>query len=205
MPATIKFNTRSNILIIGLIACMHSCERPTSVNKIADKTEIVIEQEAVKPFKTDSEIVNQLIPNTPDNVDLQATAFIENLKNGKKLSSFFNDKWLLIYHEDNRCTGSTDGQINNLSSLQIDSELLLKVKNDGDGWACEKQEPKTYDFNFYLKKQISKWDRFVIPNYEKKENNIVYVLGAGESDFLILHYNENKKIIKLEYRSEDPG
>lgn len=135
----------------------------------------------------------------------KALGFLANLKTGEKLSSFFNDNWILIYHKDNRCDGSTDGQINNLKSIQIDSIIKLQVKNDGEGWACDKKEPKTFDLNFDLKKKITDWDRFEIPNYENQEENIVFVVGAGESDYLKLHYDDNDLIIKLEYRSEDPG
>jgi hypothetical protein len=62
-------------------------------------------------------------------------------------------------------------------------------------------------FMLYLNQQsrITNWDRFEIANYENQEKNIVYVLGAGESDYLKLHYNESGLIVKLEYRSEDPG
>ena len=78
------------------------------------------------------------------------------------MSLFFNDSWIFIYHEDNRCDGSTDGQIDNLKSTQIDSIIRLQVKNDGDGWACDKKGPKTFDLDFDLNKKIADWDRFEI-------------------------------------------
>ncbi|EMS33664.1 hypothetical protein C943_04543 [Mariniradius saccharolyticus AK6] len=81
----------------------------------------------------------------------------------------------------------------------------MQVKNDGNGWACEKREPKTYDLDFDLRKKINGWDRFEITNHENQEENIVYVVGAGESDYLKLYYNDKNLIVKLEYRSEDPG
>ena len=61
-------------------------------------------------------------------IDLKASLFLKNLKNGEKLSSFFSDHWKLIYHEDNRCDGSTDGQIDHLKNTQIDSKITLPVK-----------------------------------------------------------------------------
>lgn len=70
---------------------------------------------------------------------------------------------------------------------------------------CDKKEPKNFNLDFYLKKKNKNWDRFEIPKYENEKNNIVYVLGAGASDYLKLHYNDNGLIIKLAYRSEDPG
>ncbi|WP_020529301.1 hypothetical protein [Flexithrix dorotheae] len=151
----------------------------------------------------DSKTVNE--PTTEAQVDSKASGFVKNLQAGKKLSSFFNDGWLFVYHEDHRCDGSTDGQLDNLAKGVIDSIITLEVKNDGDGWECDQEDPKTYHLDFDIKKKIATWDRFEIPNYENQEENIVYVVGAGESDYLKLHYNDNELIIKLEYRSEDPG
>lgn len=131
--------------------------------------------------------------------------FVRNLKSGEKLGSFFNDEWTFIYHAYDRCSGSTDGKSENLKSEQIDSVIKLQVKNNGDGWACEKKEPKTYDMDFDLKKRLTNWDRFEIPNYENQEKNIVHVVGAGESDSIILHYNDKGLIIRMEYNSVDPG
>lgn len=121
------------------------------------------------------------------------------------MNSFFNDSWLFIYHEDNRCDGSTDGQLDNLKSSLIDSTITLEVKNDGNGWACDKKEPTSFDLEFNLMKKVAEWDRFEIPNYENQEENVVLIFGAGESDYLKLHYDDNNLIVKLEYRSEDPG
>ncbi|NRD20047.1 hypothetical protein HNV08_08300 [Winogradskyella eckloniae] len=132
-------------------------------------------------------------------------AFVASLKNGESLSSYFNNKWTLVYHKDNRCDGATDGEYKNLSTSKIDESIEIEVTNDGDGWACEKKQASTYSFNFNLKEQIKNWDRFEMANYENEENHIAYVLGAGASDYLKLHYNEDHLIIKLEYRSEDPG
>ncbi|MBJ2175858.1 hypothetical protein JBL43_16510 [Aureibaculum sp. A20] len=131
--------------------------------------------------------------------------FITELKNGKPLASFFADGWILIYHEDNRCTGSTDGQLTKLKNNQIDKVLTLKVHTDGDGWGCDKQEPKNYDFSFSLKKLVKEWNRFVNANYENQEENSVTILGGGESDYIELFYNANNLIVKMKYSSEDPG
>ncbi|MBT32228.1 MAG: hypothetical protein CMO01_21410 [Thalassobius sp.] len=181
-----------------LISCNNS-----NVNE--KKTAIDTTEEQVDTTAIDSKTINESTTEVQTKVDSKASGFVENLKAGEKLSSFFYDSWLFVYHEDNRCDGSTDGQLNNLTKEMIDSIITLQVKNDGDGWGCDKKDPNTYNLDFDIKKKIANWDRFEIPNYENKEENIVYIVGSGESDYLKLHYNDNKLIIKLEYRSEDPG
>jgi len=163
------------------------------------------DKEQVDKTVIDSKIKNESTTEIKSHNTSKTSGFLTNLKTGEKLSSFFNDNWIFIYHEDNRCDGSTDGQIDNLKSTQIDTIIKLKVKNDGNGWACDKKEPKTFNLDFDLKKKIKDWDRFEIPSYENQEENIVYVVGAGESDYLKVYYDNNDLIIKLEYRSEDPG
>ena len=49
------------------------------------------------------------------------------------------------------------------------------------------------------------WDRFEIAEYENIEKGTVYILGAGDSDYITLFYNEKDLIIKMKYSSEDPG
>ena len=154
-----------------------------------------IESKAVIPSTTDTQI----------QLDSKALEFLSSLKSGGKLNSYFNDSWIFVYHEDNRCDGSTDGQLDNLTKMMIDSIITLQVKNNGDGWACDKKEPKTYDLDFDIKKKVADWDRFEISNNENQEKNVVYIVGRGESDYLKLHYGNNDLIIKLVYRSEDPG
>ena len=138
-------------------------------------------------------------------IESRTDLFISKLKNGKPLASLFANNWTLIYHEDNRFSGSTDGQLETLKTTQVDSVISLKVKNDGDGWASEKTSPKTFNFDFDLKKQIENWDRFEIANYENVEKDTVYILGAGESDYIQLFYNDKDLIVKMKYSSEDPG
>ncbi|KGN82678.1 hypothetical protein HW49_01345 [Porphyromonadaceae bacterium COT-184 OH4590] len=139
-----------------------------------------------------------------------ADEFAKYLKEGKPLSVFFSDSWTLVYHTDNRVEGSTDGRVMNLRNTQIDSVIIIKLKNDGDGWLLdvigeEKREPKTFEFKFELNKQIEHWDRFEAVRYSNMPSHNIYILGAGESDLLKLHYNKDKLITVLEYRSEDPG
>lgn len=145
---------------------------------------------------------DDVISELPVQIDVKAADFIKNLKNGEKLSSFFVENWELLYHEDNRCTGFIDGLIDHLASQQIDSNINLNVREAGNGWACEKRDPKTYSMEFNLRKKIADWDRIEI---RIQERNIVYVVGKGESDWLILHYSTSGMIVKVEYKSEDPG
>lgn len=145
-----------------------------------------------------------------DTIDAKANEFVEHLRNGKELSSFFSDNWTLVFHSDNRYEGSTDGKIENLRSNQIDSIIKIQVKNDGDGWLLEvigekKREQQIFEMDFSLKKQVKNWDRFETVRYENQLNSEIFVQGAGESDILELHYNRQKQIVRLEYRSEDPG
>ncbi len=193
------------ITLLGFMIILISCTGSTNSNVNDNKKTIDKDKEQIDNTVIDSKTKNEPATEIKTQTNSKASEFLANLKTGEKLSSFFNDNWIFIYHEDNRCDGSTDGQIDNLKSTQIDSIIKLQVKNDGDGWACDKKEPKTFDLDFDLQKKITDWDRFEMPNYENQEENIVYVVGAGESDYLKLHYDDNDLIIKLEYRSEDPG
>ncbi|MDR2872128.1 MAG: hypothetical protein LBV45_06335 [Xanthomonadaceae bacterium] len=133
--------------------------------------------------------------------------FLEYLESGKALSSFFSDHWTLVYHEDNRCDGSTDGEATGLARAEIDKTIEIKVKNDGKSWLedCGEKTPREFDLNFNLKELVSNWDRFEIPDWENQMEGVVYIIGSGESDYLVLHYGDDNLIVKMEYRSEDPG
>lgn len=197
--------TKFKWLVLVFSIILFSCQTPSPTeNTDKDKTQEV-QKEVIKKSTAISKPKLAIIPFADIPIDSLAHRFVDKLANAKDLSSFFGKEWTLVYHEDNRCEGSTDGQINHLNKSDIDKTLKLTVKNDGDGWACEKTEPKTYDLNFNLKQKVKSWNRFEIPNYEKKEQNVIYVIGKGESDYLKLHYNDAHLIIKLEYRSEDPG
>lgn len=108
-------------------------------------------------------------------------------------------------HRDNRCEGSTDGEVGDLASYSIDFIILFEVYNDGDPWLCETTEPSTYEFEFDLDREFDNWERFEIVAYEGQHPDVVYIYGAGESDYMKLHYNEDGLINTLEYMSEDPG
>jgi len=192
-------------IFLGLLTISITCKSSSTSKWIDHKSEIEFEESQVKNTEINEKMADESTSDVLTQVHSIAEKFVMNLKSGKKISSFFSDNWMLIYHEDNRCDGSTDGQIANLISAQIDTIIRLQVKNDGDGWACDKQEPKSYALDFDIKKYIANWERFEIPNYESENKNIIYIVGAGESDYLKLYYNNSNLIVKLEYRSEDPG
>lgn len=135
----------------------------------------------------------------------QLDEFVKNLKVGKKISQFFTSKVHFIYHEDNRETGSTDGEIKNLDSKKLDQTFKIKVKTDGQGWFPNPASAKTHTLTFNLLKKIKTWDRIEIPQHENTDANKAYIHGMGDSDYLVLHFNKRKQIYKIEYRSEDPG
>lgn len=144
-------------------------------------------------------------PNTEQTCYEQSNNFVEALKSNRTLSSYFAESWSFVYHEDNRCDGQTDGNINSLNSEVIDAVIPIKVVNDGEGWACEKKEESSYILSFNLKEEIKLWDRIEVANYKNNESNKIYINGKGESDYLVVYFNANCKIHQLEYRSEDPG
>ena len=193
------------LTLLSSLTILISCNSSTNSNVTKNNSINENDKKQIEKVEIDLEIKNGSNSEVKKQIDLRGSDFVKGLKNGENLSSFFNANWIFIYHEDNRCDGSTDGQIDNLKSIQVDTIIRLQVKNDGDGWACDKKASKTYDLDFDLKKKIANWDRFEMPHYDNQEENIVYIVGAGESDYLILHYDNNDLIIKLEYRSEDPG
>ena len=192
-------------LILVCLMALFSCQQPSPKENSDGNKTVKSKKDILKKSASISKPKIDVIQLVDIPIDSLAHRFVEKLANAKDLSSFFGKEWTLVYHEDNRCEGSTDGQINHLDKLDIDKNLKLTVKNDGDGWACEKTEPRSYDLNFNLKQKVKSWDRFQIPNYEKKEQNVIYIIGKGESDYLKLYYNDAHLIIKMEYRSEDPG
>lgn len=193
------------ILIPLCYVILLSCQQPVQ-NDIKNKTELSQPQKEISNQENiSSEELEKPVLIAKVSIDSLAQSLVTNLKNGIDIASFFAEDWIFIYHADNRCDGSTDGKIDHLKSLAVDKTIKLTVKNDGDGWACEKTKPKSYDLNFNLKNEVKSWDRLLILNQEKKERNVIYIIGKGESDYLKLHYNEVHLIVKIEYRSEDPG
>jgi hypothetical protein len=185
---------RKIVIILSVIVIVISGCRQTTTKQIA-AIENNIEDETIVAIE---EKHNQTQTNP-------AEIFVKHLTNEENLQLLFNDKWTFIYHVDDRRDGSTDGQISNLPPFKIDEIIRIKVMNDGNGWLCDKKEPKEFYLDFNLKERVKDWDRIEIPNYEIQEKNVVYVNGWGESDYIKLYYDDNNLIVKMEYRREDPG
>ena len=137
----------------------------------------------------------------------RANDFRYSLSIGEKLESFMSDSWSLIYHEDNRCGGSTDGSLSGLSPRQVDQAVRIQLFNDGQGWGCEPKQPTSFEANFSLHNQVANWDRFEITQYGIMDN-LIYIEGAASSDYLKVYFEEFNSellIVRIEYRSEDPG
>jgi len=95
-----------------------------------------------------------------------------------------SDSWSLIYHEDNRCDGSTDGSLSGLSPRQVDQAVRIQLFNDGQGWGCEPKQPTSFEANFSLHNQVANWDRFEVTQYGIMDN-LIYVEGARGDKYYI--------------------
>jgi len=209
----VKARMMQIIILIGILSNLSSCtsseqSQNNSNNDVLVHDSINQHNEKALPIEKSMEEENPSdISNENTKLKLFKENFIIRLSKGEPLNLLFNNNWLIVYHEDNRCDGSTDGQLDSLKSSQIDEVIVLNVKNDGDGWACEKKEPKTFDISFSLKEKVKYWDRFhELENQSEKK--FFFIVGQGESDYLKIHYDEfdsNYLIVRLEYRSEDPG
>ena len=184
---------RKTVIILSIFATFIGGCGQTAKKQVA--TESTTEIATIDTF-ADNHSQTQINP---------AEIFIKYLINGENLQLLFSDNWTFIYHADDRCEGSTDGQISNLSPFKVDEIIRIQVMNDGEGWLCDKKKPRKFYLDFSLKERVKDWDRIEIPNYEIQEKNPVYIEGWGASDYIKLYYNDNNLIVKMEYRSEDPG
>lgn len=174
------------LMLFSFISCSES--------EVSDDSEY----EEVEIVDTAATVFEEPQKSTPEQ-------FLQSLEKGEELATYFQDNWYFVYHRDNRCEGSTDGEIGGLGPRSIDFIIVLEVHNDGDSWSCEKTEPITYEFEFDLDKELDHWDRFEIVKYEDQHPDVTFIHGAGESDYMKLHYNEEGLINTVEYMSEDPG
>jgi len=199
-----KIEMRKIVTILGVLAMVISgCGLPT---RKEITTENAAEPKAISSVEKVSGNLEREDSFITENSNLVSVElFVKYLTNEEKLQLLFNDNWTFVYHADDRCDGSTDGQISNLEPFEVDEIIRMKVVNDGEGWLCDKKEPKEFYLDFNLKEHVKDWDRIEIANYEIQEKNIVHVEGWGSSDYIKLYYDDNNLIVKMEYRREDPG
>ncbi len=137
-----------------------------------------------------------------------AESILSHLKSQKGIAQFMGKDVTFIYHEDNRCTGSSDGSMKIKPSKKIDEIIKLKVTNSDVGWMeCEEKPKPIFTLKLSISKLVSKWDEFEISNIDIKEKT-VHMIGLGASDYMVFTF-ENKKgkylVSKVGYFSEDPG
>jgi len=137
--------------------------------------------------------------------DSVGKSFVRALTSGAALGAYFQAPWVLEFHADNRCEGSTDADTSGLRPAQIDSVIPLAAMNDGDGWTCKERKASSFLMKFSLKARVREWDRKEMEPPNESEPNVIYIHGGGESDYLKLLIGADGKVFKLEYRSEDPG
>jgi len=199
MKQRIRNMIKLSLLLITaffIFACDYPKEERSPQSKVYDTKETKTQPKKIVPELVDKTQPKKII-----------SALVDRLKNRLKISSLLSNKIIFIFHSDNRCDGSTDGIISNLSGSSIDRPFKIQVTNDGEGWACDKKKVSKYFLDFYLGKRLTQWDRIESSEYNN-ETNSVYIMGGGESDYMVFHFKkerENYSIYKIEYRSEDPG
>ena len=184
---------------LGTLIIIMSCESSTKNKVSEDKDVNEIQKVETGKTESDTDISDNSNSDIKRQIDLKAEEFVENLESGDNLSSFFRDNWTFIYNIYDSNEGSKFGQIDNLSRVQIDTVISLQVVQKGDDFLGD------FDMDIDIKKEITYWSEFGTAEYENQENNVVYIIGIGDSNYWKLHYNDNALIVKLEYTSEDPG
>ena len=148
-----------------------------------------------------------VVPSKASDPASLSIRFLKSLAHSAPLAPLFAPTWALIYHRDDRCDGSTDGTAKTLPSAKIDETISLEVQDDGKGWTCKPKKPKRRTLQFSLKEQIKDWDRFDIETNDK-DPHISFISGRAETAYIKIHTADTEtgpKIVKLEYREEDPG
>ena len=186
-------------VVVLLISCRNVTNQVVQAeeNPISDVIEQEITTENEEKLFSEEKVI---LPET-NIFPSYMVEFLQALKKGANLSSFFSDGWTFVYEAYFRGDGTTKGKVSQLKKEQIDDVIEVKVETDGEGW-FEKSSPSTDILNFSLKKEVIEWDRFEITT--DTEKNII-IEGGGLSDYLILYYDDKNLIKKMEYRSEDPG
>ena len=137
-----------------------------------------------------------------------AESILSHLKSQKTIAQFMGKDVTFIYHEDNRCMGSSDGSMKIKPNKKIDEIIKLKVTNTDNGWLeCEKKSKPIFTLELSIRKLVSEWDRFEISNVDIKKKT-VNMVGSGESDYMVFTFEKKKGkylVSKVGYFSEDPG
>jgi hypothetical protein len=136
-----------------------------------------------------------------------AEKFLERLETKEKLAPLMNKTWNLLYHEDNRCDGSTNGRLYGIPKNDVDKLVKVKVFRDGKGWMECNVEPALYFIDFKLQEKFDKWNTWEVAEIDYCNKTITFGWG-GASDYFITKLIKSKNgylIGAIEYRSEDPG
>ncbi len=146
-----------------------------------------------------------------------AESFIYSFQKQKSLEKYFTTSHIkLIYHDDNRVDGSTDGEYTYNSAADIKRTIQIKVYTDGEGWYDEKVKyssargyhQKKFSFInncavFLPDPEYPDNTRYEILCFEKK---IVFYMGAEYTLELYCKKNGNLfTIYEIRYSDNDPG
>ena len=132
---------------------------------------------------------------------------LQTIKLNKPMSAFLRDSVLFIDHEDNRCDGSTDGQVILKNPKEIDGILRISVFRDGKSWEekCGKDSGHfniEFDFHKKLGEVVERADTFLVDHYKSIISASVMLNGF---DFFITPINNQFLIFKIKYEDSDPG
>jgi hypothetical protein len=162
------------------------------------------QKNSVEKIKPDVSISDDKKPKSEQDVlESKAILLIDYIKNEKELTTFFADTWEFVYHQDDRCEGSTDGKLGHLKSYEIEKTLHVEVFQDGMGWICDAQTPKRQKISFNFKDNVKKWNRF--EGVFSNDKTIFYIFGVDETEYIKIHFNPKGLIRQLVYNIEDPG
>ncbi len=139
----------------------------------------------------------------------KAEKLYNTLKENKSLGSFMSNNGVkLVYHADNRCDGSTDGEIKSVKPEMIDKDLDLDLVNDGQGWMEECAENKITKFTrkFNLRKEAMEWMSYSNPPYYDEGKSTLSISSEQyHLQFLFKEKDGDYKVYEIKFSDEDPG
>ena len=133
-----------------------------------------------------------------------AARFAEALQDRDSLAPFMAAEYTFVYHTSDRCDGQVDGEVKRLTGDAIDYSIEIQTTSDGKGWACPAREPYTATARFKLSDSLESWDRFEVQDVDS-DSSTAYIVGEGESGYIVISLTASGAIQRLEYRNEDPG